>query len=338
MKAWRVASTMIAAGVSCVLLCGCSGVGVPPEEVRGGSIQAAAGDHLSAALLVRSWLNVLYGSGGASAAASRREPVGSTSFDFEVLPDGTLHAWGALEDGSVFDQWSYPSGAGSWRQDWPDHTSMTSEWDAPTVTDISYAVSVREKRRDGTRLDYAYCMTFGLDGDTHRWDGEAILSDLRRMHYSVLRSSDEDQVVVALADGSDLNMRVPIGYVQTVGLELDYAEGLAGAFRAADGATQTFRVTGERGTWTQWEFAGSGGVDGRFVLGENLAGSGQLLQGGTVVGAFRWQAEAGRVPPTFMGVLDLFSVAAPAVAPSAAARDFQIDRWVSSISELGPHP
>ncbi len=76
---------------------------------------------------------------------------------------------------------------------------------------------------------------------------------------------------------------------------------------------------------------GPGGAQGTFALGEDFEGTGRLERDGQVAGALRWQ-------PNGDGTLDVVGAGSAEVTPSAAARDFQVDRWIATIAAMGPMP
>lgn len=191
---------------------------------------------------------------------------------------------------------------------------------------------MQETLWDGTRLEYNLSVDYAPEDMPQTWAGSATLADGRGMGFVLNRSVDgEDHLVLALPDGSRLEVGVPLTTVLGAAYWPRFADGASGAFRGASGAELNFTLSGGGQRWDRWEFTCSDGTEGAFTLGADFGGSGQLTSGETIVGALGWL-------PTGSGTLDLVAAASAEVVPSAAARDFQIDRWVSTIAAMGPAP
>ena len=115
------------------------------------------------------------------------------------------------------------------------------------------------------------------------------------------------------------------------GAPADAVRGAEGRFTSAAGEQQTFLVAGQHQVWDRWDFTTPEGTSGSFTLGGDFRGGGLITRGDRTVGALNW-------PATGDGYLSLLDTGTSAISPSSAARDFQIDRWVSSIAALGPAP
>jgi hypothetical protein len=128
-----------------------------------------------------------------------------------------------------------------------------------------------------------------------------------------------------------LNARIPVEAVEGAAFWPRFEEGAIGAYRSGKGAHLDFTVNGRDDIWDTWTLAAADGTNGIFTLGDQFAGSGTLSRDGTPIGALRW-------PELGAGALDLVAAGTTAVGPSAAARDFQMDRWISNIAAMGPMP
>ena len=86
------AATVVLAGIVVAVLCvgGCSGPGVTVQNVRGGTVQTTATDHVTAVLLVKSWFAIIY--------PKAADGDCGLDWDQEVLPDGSVHVWGTNSD------------------------------------------------------------------------------------------------------------------------------------------------------------------------------------------------------------------------------------------------
>lgn len=324
----RIATCILAAALLAALV-GCSGAGAPAQKLRGDALSASATDHLSALVLVRSWFHILNLQGTAPASVGTRacEP----HFDVEFGEDGSMHLWGNMTDCATFDYMQAADGSGSgWRKtNDGKRTDMT--WTAPVDDGVHVTYDTTETFWDGTVLDIAYDLGYGLPAPTLTYDGMMRLSDGRQMALKYVEIQTVSQAVeLTLPDGSSLRLSVPLRLIPDVGAAPDYAAGATGTFKAADGTVQTFTMTGAD-AWDRWRFSGAGGLTGDFSLTGDMSGAGQILRDGKLAAALRW-------PESAAGILDIIATSSVEVNPSAAARDFQLDRWISTIGAMGPSP
>lgn len=331
MTARATALALAGAMLAALLIGGCSGAGVPADRVRQAGVQSTAEDHVTAVLLVKGWFSILHEKGS---EPTNGGPPPGPAFQMEFLPDGSMHFWGTFSDGSAdCDYLQRPDQSGTGTQTRPDGKTMTITWDVPIITGTTQTQHMEQTFWDGTRFDYTQHVDFSVVGSAQVWDGAAVLADGRAMQFVLNRTWNvADHLELAPPDGSHLQVRVPL----TSGVEGSmywpvFSAGAEGSFTAPSGAQQEFKLTGQGQRWDRWEFTASEGTAGAFTLGEDFDGSGQLKKGGKTIGALRWL-------PTAFGTLDLLAAASAEVTPSAAAQDFQIDRWVSSIAGMGPMP
>ena len=337
MRPKTAALTIAGLLVVLVLAGGCSGPGVDAEDVRGGDVQAAATDHLSAVILVASWLSLLYPDVPLAAAV---DLAACGDWEMETLPDGTIHVWGTLSgDCSAFDRIMRPDGSGALERTWLDGKTFNQEWDAPIQDGSVLSQACRDTYWDGTHLDYVLSTDTSTPTCTPQiWDGTATLADGRRMDYVQTRVPEQDHLELDLADGAKLDLDVPL-IPPRPRYEPDFAAGATGTFTSPAGVKQEFDMGGQGQRWTEWDFTSSDGKTGAFTLGDRMDGSGQIREEGRTVAALRWtstpQPDGTR---NMAGVLDIVAARSTEVTPSAAARDFQMDRWVKNVTELGPMP
>jgi hypothetical protein len=334
MSSRATALTIVGLVTVLVVVGGCSGAGVDAEEVRGGDVRAAATDHLSTVVLVASWLSLLY----PEVALTGVDTAECGDWEMETLPDGTIHVWGTMSgDCSVFDRTMRPDGSGALERTWLDGKTFNQEWDPPVENGSVVSQACRDTYWDGTHLDYVLSTDISTPTFTPQvWDGTATLADGRRMDYVQTRVPEHDHLVLGLADGAALEFNVcliPLRY------QPDFAAGATGTFRSPAGVEHDFDMTGQGQRWTEWNFSSSDGKAGAFTLGDNMAGSGQIRDDGRTVAALRWtsapQPDGTR---DMAGVLDIVTARSSDITPSAAARDFQMDRWVKDVTELGATP
>jgi hypothetical protein len=321
--------TCILAAILLAAVLGCSGSGAPAAKVRGDALTSSAADHLSALVLVRSWFHIL-----ALEAAGSDEDAGSVEphYDIEFGEDGSMHIWGNMSDGSTFDYLQAADGSGSGWRKLTDGKRTDITWTAPVDDGTHLQQSITETFWDGTSLSYTNDVGYGLPTQVITYDGTARLSDSRQMAFKYVDTEPISQAVeLTLPDGSSLQLSVPMRLLPEGGMAPDYATGATGEFAAPDGTTQTFTMTGASDTWDRWQFSGADGLTGDFSLSSDMSGSGQILKNGTLAAALRW-------PQSAAGTLDIVAASSVEVNPSAAARDFQLDRWISRIGAMGPSP
>jgi len=195
---------------------------------------------------------------------------------------------------------------------------------------------------DGTRLGYHWEMDTTRLDCPQSWVGWAILAPgpagsgsagkSGRLDWTLQRVVlDEDHLHLDLGDGSALDAQIPLQQALGAAYWPVFDPGGTGHFTSTAGVGFDFGISGEDDTWDTWAFTAGDGTRGSFSLGEDLAGNGTLTRNGAVVGALRWPADG-------FGTLDLVDAGSVEVAPSAAALDFQVDRWVANMAAMGPMP
>lgn len=317
-----------------VLIGGCSGAGVDAADVRGGDVQAAATDHLSAVVLVASWFSLLYPD-VAPAAVNTAE---CGDWEMETLPDGTIHVWGTMAgDCSPYDYVVRPDGSGALEHTRLGGKTFNQEWDPPVENGSVVSQACRDTYWDGTHLDYVLSTDTSTPTFTPQIrDGTATLADGRQMDFVQTRVPEHDHLALDLADAATLDLNVCLIPRQ---YEPNFGTGATGTFTSPTGVKQAFDLSGQGERWTKWDFTSSDGKAGAFTLGDNMTGSGQIQEDGRTVAALRWSSTPQPDGTRDMaGVLDMVAARSSEITPSAAARDFQMDRWIKNVTELGPMP
>lgn len=346
MREMICAPVAVAALATAIALSGCSGPGVPAERAQGAGVRAIAQDHLSATLLAKSWLSILH---ERLPEPGEDDDAQGPAWETEFLPDGSMRMWGTYSHGGAFEHVVHPDGSGTGMHTTPDGLTHHSTWTAPEWEGMTGRQQVQETFWDGMVLEYDFAMDFDVPTSLQMYEGTATLPDGRAMQFRFERLQPEaddwgmagvgargrgegyDHLQLALPDGSRLEVRIPLVTVEQATYWPVFARGAEGQFISASGARQEFTVRGDGERWERWGLVAPDGTQGAFTLGPEFEGGGLLTLGDRPVGALRWSASA-------EGSVDVLDAGLSAVTPSAAARDFQIDRWVLSIAGLGPAP
>ena len=282
---------------------------------------------------MKSWFKILHQRQAGGGACS-------LAFDTEFLPDASIRYFGTLSDCTTFDYVFHPPdySGGEGTRIRPNGEVVTSTWTAVAWAGLSATQDIEEEHWDAARvtrlarLDYSLSVDFGAPGFPQTWDGSLVLPDARSMRFVLNRSQEvEDHLQITLANGSQLEVRAPLEAVTGTLFWPVFSQGANGVFRPPSGRQLGFTITGGQDVWDRWEFTSSDGIEGGFTLDVDFGGSGLLVREDGVIGALRWM-------PDGSGTLEPVAAEAADVAPSAAARDFQIDRWVSTIAAMGPGP
>ena len=329
MRAWMLGLLLVLAVLAVgIAILGCSGAGTTPAQVAGGPVQALATDNLSAYVLVSSWASILY---PPPAGAGQCEEVINPP---KTLPDGSTEVTGTLTDCGAFDRIETKDKSGHESIKWPNGTSDYTSWSAPVHNGNKVTQQLDEMTPRGAHLKYASIITYGAPGTPRLYQGTVTLPDLKIMRFAWKRTNEvADHVTLDLPDGSALEFRVPLVRRNYQANQPGYTRGAQGSFTDAAGATLKFQLTATGNKWTQWQFTTPGGAAGSFSLANGLSGggAGQLTQGGRMVGSLNWLAGGA-------GSLSLLGTGAWQVTPSAAAIDFETDRWLGNTALLGPAP
>jgi len=313
---------LVLLGAVTLTLAGCSGVGQTAAQVRGDPVRTAAADHVTAVLLVKSWFAIL-----------QPEPAGggcSLEVFWEPGPGSSTRLTGRLSDCTTYEYLIQIDGSGTGTQTRLDGKTSSLTWTAPVWNDVVASQHIKQTLWDAEELEFDWSMDYGSAGSPQTWDGQAILPDGRAMTFLLDRVQDSaDELRLVLSDGSQLYARVPLtgGVLQLPA----YEQGATGSYTSAGGAVQEFSISGASGRWDGWTFTTAAGIEGSFLLGLGFIGNGQLNSADALLGALSWQTAEG-------GTLALLGASASDVVPSAAALDFQVDRWVTTIAAMGPSP
>jgi len=316
--------SVLAAGlVGALVAVGCSGPGVTIATIQSADLQDIAADNVSAVLLARSWINVLYDQDIKGGPCQRDS-------DWEVLSDGSAHTWGTNSDCSTYDYVDTIVNGGHGTILYPDGTSSHITWSLPRRDGPHVAQDIFNELSDGTQLDFTYGTE--RDSDISQRVGSAILTDGRKMDFVLTHDrAGLDVLALDLPDGSAMQLRTPFTGRGRDPLLPDFGTGATGTFTPPAGQPLDFAIDGTADRGEIWNVSAPDGTEGRFTLGDDFTGSGQITRDGQLQGALRWQASGD-------GTLDLLAAGSAEVTPSAAARDFQVDRWINTVAAMGPMP
>ncbi|MBM3476648.1 MAG: hypothetical protein FJX75_25525 [Armatimonadetes bacterium] len=326
--------------VAVSLLSGCSGPGAPGVWPGVRDLRTLADDHLSAWLLVRSWFSILHVKEPVSGAGTERKGAVCEVMveDLPLLPGdpaGTVRMRGRTSDCLTWEAVMWPDGSGEqiYRRD-SQESHMT--WGAPRMQGPWQIVDIDQTTWDGARLVYESAYNLESPNSDQYYKGRATLADGREMDFEHDRNNDLDQLTLSLPDASVLQIKVPLTVAVGAPYWPRFTQGADGTFRGPTGLEQHLRLTGSGNErWDRWELRAPQGMVGMFTLAEDFTGRGQLSRSGEVLGALRWQETPER---GILGVLEPVGSRAIETTPSAAARDFRIDRWIGNIAALGPMP
>lgn len=317
MKTTHVLLMLLCAGV--LLLGGCSGAGKSADDIRGASLHTLSADHLTTVVLATSWLQVLY-----PPDIGHAPPP-----DMAMMPDGSIRLTGITSDGASYEWFIYPDGSSSGTFTRPDGISFESTADPVVFAGNTSREHVTNTYSNGLRMETTIVSEY-LPGNTvSTWNGTAETAANTVMAFTLRRSAVEnDELTLNLPDRSTLNMQVPFSGDGSTHPAMQ--RGAMGTFVSAHNRTLNFSVKGTT-RWDFWHMEAADGTQGRFTLGENMQGTGQLQQGNSLAGVLQWTQQGA-------GTLHLLGAGQEEVSPSAAARDFRINQWINNIAALGPTP
>lgn len=310
--------------LSVALLAGCSGAGAPAHDITGSGLRTLAQDHLSAVMQFRSWAAVLYVKTSGTTPPPTVTPV----------PGGTRYTT-TNSDGSEADFTVWNDGSSTGTVTFPNGLSFTSEWEAPVNTPGLETIHGVNTYPNGARLVMTSRRGSSLQPYTQIRSGEATTADGRTATFELKRrgAAGPDEMSVSLPAGAgDLSFVMPLQPEFGAPSWPNFTTGVSGDF-AAGARSLDFTATGDQDTdvWQHWVMHAPDGHEADFTLGEGLSGQGPIVQNGTTVALLNWTAD-------LVGTLDLLGAGLEEVNPSAAARDFQIERWTGNAAALGPMP
>jgi len=316
---------LTAAVVMAAMLAGCSGSGVTVTDLRGGPVYAASQDQMTAIQLLKSWFAVIYPLASPPPTHQRVEHT-------EQVDADTVRVWGTDIWGRAFDILRHDDGEGSGT--WFDAYGkpVAAQWDAPVYLDKDTTQTHVVYHFDGMTMDSITITHYRLyQLAATEEDGTATLADGRVLHY---RFEDDAKglhrlKLDLLSEGLTLQIEIPVAWVRNLGWRPLDSSVVTGTVVGRQGSL-SLRLTGARLTWRKLEITAASGVTGTYALqGRSLVGSGQLSEGGNLVGTLGWGDD-------LVGRLELSSVRWVEVTPVAAARDLAVDRWISALAGLAP--
>lgn len=327
MRTRSLATACVAAAVVALVLAGCSGGGrdVAAQVQPAGSFPT---DQATLATLNMTWLPVLFptvfrvgGGGSPTVDDPVTNPDGSTDWHF-VDSDGSVEDWHASEDGT--------SGTGHIVH--PGGGVQTVTMATVFNPDDSFTVAEHRVFPDGSRLDRDYfCPAWSPDLDRlfNSQTGVMTLADGRHMDlkmwqyglHFVLQVDGHEGWIYEVTAPTLQSMEVPDTSRPATGLLTRGAVVTQFTLPANPGLAQ----------WRSMTLTAPGGYSGTYQLDPALTGQGTVKQNGALLMSVQW-GSTGAVAETFADGLSQIS------QPSAAARDFLIDKWLWALGQSGPNP
>jgi hypothetical protein len=337
MRAPLVVIVLVVALAAGMLLGGCGGAGKPAAQVASASLEQIAQDHLTAVLLVRTWTRILY-------IFSPPEQASDTTYEYWDPPQNTQAKHAHI---------TYPSGAVDdiyWNQDGSGHATYvkngqtsTFTWGVPVVVDTpppthTQAVTITETYPDGLTLNYV-AFTDLTDANIAIQDKQGTMTlpgnRVLQFHYhsaNGIFAGTDDYTLQLPNGGASLHVTVPTVYDFDLGAYVPAPQSqLHGVLTPSGIQPGQIQVTGASGVWGAWNYTTADGTKGTFNLGTDMAGGGNFVRDGSVVGVLNWDGN-------IVGTLSQTGVGSEEVNPAAAARDFEVDRWLAGVSRLSPAP
>lgn len=151
----------------------------------------------------------------------------------------------------------------------------------------------------------------------------------RRMDFTLTAFAARRELMVDGHEGWHLRLAAPAQVFQDLP---DISQPAAGALSGSgDRLTFVLESDGAADFWNILRVRTPDGIDGVFTLDRALRGRGTVRRDAEIVMTLVWN-EDGTVRATYAdGRRDVQQ-------PSAAARDFLVDRWMWSLAEYGPSP
>lgn len=323
----RTAAVVLLAAVV-VCLAGCGGGGVGRTQAKTASTYLDDQATLSA-LLVR-WLPVVFSGTYREDYVPQcpvEELLNEVYWEGEVLV--THQRWRQSDCGiaDVFQR-TYPDGLTSYDETvtYPDGTRytmrQTQEWGDDGVlayTQITF--------RNGARLVSTTILYWVPGKPLSDEQGTLTLPDGRRMQFQKTRWADQDDLTLLSGEGWRFDASFPC---QGMWQKPDTSQPAEGSLETPRGQTD-FTLTGSGEAWTTLSTS-SGEITGSFVFGRGpMDGRGTVWSNGQVMATVSWDAE-GTLRASYA------DGTSAAYTPSAAARDFMINRWLWQLGDYGPNP
>lgn len=312
------------------LLClaGCGGGGVGSTKAKTASTYLDDQATLSA-LLVH-WLPIVFSGAYREDYVPQcpvEELLNEVYWEGEVLV--THRRWRQSDCGiaEVFQR-DYPDGLVSFQETvvYPDGTRVTmqqtQEW-AENAVLAHTQMTFRKGERLVSTISLYLEPGMPLNGE----QGTLMLPDGRKMQFERKRWADKEDLVLQSEEGWRLEVSFPCqGVVQMP----NTAQPATGGLLTPRGTTQ-FTLTGDGEAWTTLSTS-CGDISGTFIFGRGpMNGQGTVRSNGQVLATLSWDAN-GRVRATYAdGTSAIYT-------PSAAARDFVIDRWFWQLGDYAPNP
>lgn len=314
----RAAVVLLIAAGAVALLAGCSGAGAGADENAG--VRALAQDHVDAVVLISGWVRSIYVEYLQQVSSSTSYPEPNLTITDTEYVDGTIERFELDET----------TNCSVTTTTFPDGSSAIH-----TITSLGsvYATHYSTVYSSGARIEFDF-LSISTRPTIYEHRGTTTTtgstSDFH-IHRTVSARKYADVLQVTLPNGSELKMNIPLKSKYLASNWPVYQNITTGEFTSPRVNTLNFTLKGSTAeAWDTLRVTASDGTTGSFALGEGMSGSGELRKDGQAIAILTWDKNGDGEAQIVDATYDL--------APSAAARDFQIANWAYRVSLLGPTP
>ncbi len=323
----RLTVALCAASALVALLAGCSGGGrdVSAQVTTTGSFLS---DQATLLALNKTWLPVLFpgffsvgGGGSPSEVVITDGPDGSQTQTY-TDSDGTQETWLVAADYSTMEARLVHPGGDVETQSWSLAFTDDGGFDATEV--VAYP--------GGAHLERSLHAPPWSDDPDHLYNsqtGRFTLASGKVLDFTMSQFGLHSVLHVDGHEGWIYEVSLPT----VVGLAVpDTSRSATGTLTRGTQVTRFALPANPGGTrWQSMTLTAPGGITGTYALGVVLTGTGTVKQSGQILMTVTWGSD-GNVAATFA---DGHSGVGQ---PSAAARDFLIDKWLWDLASFGPSP
>jgi hypothetical protein len=310
------------------LLAGCSGGGrdMSAQVTTAGTF---LGDQATIAAMNIQWFTVLFPSVMHAAGSGSPEDI-----EFTTNPDGSIH-WVFRDSDGTVETWDISA----------DGSSQTGVINLPGggVTHSTLVIeqlpgpigrtTEDDTNSDGSRLHRVSLSTPVPPGDPdpvqNSQTGALTLADGRAMDFTMTQHLLDDELTVNGHEGWSYQLNLPTQSAEELPDTLK--AGVGSLTRGTTVTSFTFAANPGGQQWLAMSLTAPGGIAGTYQLDPAMTGRGTVKQSGQLLMTAQW-GSTGAVTATLADGLSQVG------QPSAAARDFLIDKWLWDLSAFGPNP
>jgi hypothetical protein len=311
-----------------LLLAGCGGGGRSmTAQVTPAS--TFLGDQATLVTLNMEWLPVLFpGFFSVGGGGSPTEPV------IEYAPDGTMTETYTDSDGTQ-ETWVIPADYStmSARLVHPDVGVETQAWNLVFHDDGSVDATEAASYAGGGHLERSFhAPADDGSGADHLYNSQTGKFTLANGEVLDFKEWEYGIHFVLQVDGHE-GWTYDLSAPSKPGHEwVDPSRAATGTFTRATQVTSFTLPANPGGTkWQNMTLTAPGGITGTYALAQVLTGTGTVMHSGQLFISILWGSD-GKVTATFADGHNEVG------EPSAAARDFLIDKWLWDLGSFGPNP